>query len=43
MNEYDFSASSIHLPVYIYLTTIVSGTKTCNIHIGKSIAIKKSH
>jgi hypothetical protein len=35
VNGYDFTIGSIHLPIHIYLITIVSGTKTCNIEISR--------
>lgn len=31
VNGYDFTIGSIHLPIHIYLITIVSETKTYNI------------
>ena len=31
VNGYDFTLGSIHLSIHIYLITIVSETKTCNI------------
>jgi hypothetical protein len=40
MNRYAFPLRSIYLPTYIDLTTIVSGTKICNIYAIKSLAVK---